>query len=279
MKKVLFLLLLCSCVGYGQTYSTNYHFPYYSDDDTLYAGSTGDTAQYAIQKLNAIPSWLEYYFTKYFSTTKDTLINHYLRLDASGGAGGKILLFDGATPTRAVVLTNQALSSSRSQVFPDNAGTFLVAVTAPLTHSGTTGIVGLDTTDATGTAAATHNDLLAKISTASLDTISKAIGFYAVAANDSAIIFEVPDGVLTLRTIRAIRVAGTTDTLNVTRNRGGSIVDLLTANYAVTTSMASCGTLQNTGLLSGDLIRVSLRGVTGTATEIFVQLVFTKVRI
>jgi len=104
------------------------------------------------------------------------------------------------------------------------------------------------------------------------DTTTKAFGFYNVSATDSSILLEARETGDTVREIRAIRVGGTSASINVTKN-GSS--DLLTANYATSTSEASAGTLQNNGLAQGDIVRVAVRAISGTVTEIFVQLTIT----
>lgn len=105
------------------------------------------------------------------------------------------------------------------------------------------------------------------------DTTTKAFGFYNVSATDSSILFECRESGDTVREIRAIRTGGTSAQINVTKN-GSS--DLLTANYTTTTSFASAGTLQNNGLATGDVIRVALRAISGTVTEIVVQLTINR---
>lgn len=106
-----------------------------------------------------------------------------------------------------------------------------------------------------------------------LDTGYVKYGWYAVAAGDSAICWEVREGNCVIREARAIRLGGTSASINITKN-GSS--DLLTANYATTTSVASAGTLQNNTLAVGDLIRTTIRAISGTVTEIYIQLTFDK---
>ena len=114
--------------------------------------------------------------------------------------------------------------------------------------------------------------LAAKATVASVaalkDTTTKGYAYTSLAAGDSNIVFEVRRSGCTIREIRAIRTGGTSASINVTKNNAS---DLLTGNYATTTSMASAGTLQNNTLAIGDIIRVTVRAISGTATEIFIQ--------
>lgn len=103
---------------------------------------------------------------------------------------------------------------------------------------------------------------------------TKAFSYTGISAGDSSFVFEVRQYGTTLREIRVMRTGGTSASVNATRDRGGSVVDLLTANYASTTSMASAGTLQNTTLNVGDIIRVTVRAISGTVTELVFQFSF-----
>jgi len=116
----------------------------------------------------------------------------------------------------------------------------------------------------------------AKALLAIVDTTIKAYSYTSVAAGDSEIVFEIRESNITIREIRAIRTGGTSASINATKN--GS-TDLLTANYATTTSMASAGTLQNNTTVIGDIIRCTIRAISGTATEIFIQFTYTKTKI
>ena len=109
--------------------------------------------------------------------------------------------------------------------------------------------------------------LAGKLTTATKDTLTKGYVYAPISAGDSNIVFEVRRSGCTIREIRAIRTGGTSASINAKKNSS----DLLTSNYATTTSMASAGTLQNNTLAVGDLVYVTVRGIVGTVTEIFIQ--------
>jgi len=134
-----------------------------------------------------------------------------------------------------------------------------VTAVAPVTGGGASGTVsiGVDTA-----VLATQADLLAL-----RDTTTKGYVYAPISAGDSNIVFEVRRSGCTIREIRAIRTGGTSASINAKKNSS----DLLTSNYATTTSMASAGTLQNNTLAVGDLVYVTVRGIVGTVTEIFIQ--------
>ena len=87
---------------------------------------------------------------------------------------------------------------------------------------------------------------------------------------DSQIVFEV-DTTYTLDSIRVIQRGASAISFMATRTRAGVTVDLLTANYAVTTSMTKATTIQNGTFQASDVIRAVIRSITGTTTEFFVQ--------
>jgi hypothetical protein len=93
---------------------------------------------------------------------------------------------------------------------------------------------------------------------------------YNYASADSFWIFEVPEA-MTLDSLRVLRVGGTSAVVNAKRDRGGSVVDLLSSNYTTTTSMAKPSGLQNTSLVAGDMIYFTIRSISGTATSINIQ--------
>ncbi|TAK57870.1 MAG: hypothetical protein EPO24_09385 [Bacteroidetes bacterium] len=98
----------------------------------------------------------------------------------------------------------------------------------------------------------------------------------AVTAADS-LTFWIPTlNGYTLRSIVAVRTGGTSASINVVRDSAGTRVDLLTANYATTTSVASAGTVQNTTIRENFKIQGVIRAIAGTVTEIFVQCSFVK---
>lgn len=178
-------------------------------------------------------------------------------LNASPGAG-KILAGDG---------TNFVLSTP---TFPYSAS----ATSGKIIKSdGTNWVASTETYAAPGTAA---NHLISDgtnwTAAAMKDTVIKGFGFYNITAGDSAICYVVPSGGSSIRSIKAIRTGGTAAVINATKN-GSS--DLLTANYTTTTSFASAGTLQNnTSLAADDIIRVTVRSVTGTVTEVYIQILY-----
>lgn len=144
-----------------------------------------------------------------------------------------------------------------------------VTATAPITGGGTSGTVSVGADTGVGKLA-TYTDLKAL-----KDTIEKAFVYEAVSAGDSDIVYEVRQSGLTLREIRAIRVGGTSSSINATKD--GS-TDLLTANYSTTTSMASAGTIQNGTMAIGALIRVTIRAISG-AQDLFIQFTFDKAQL
>ena len=111
-----------------------------------------------------------------------------------------------------------------------------------------------------------------------VDTVMKAFGFYLPTAADSGVVYEVRESAESIVEIRALVTGGTSGTLNATRTRSGTLVNLLTANGTVNagTAFASAGTVQNGTLLVGDIIRATLRGVSGSPTEIVLQITISK---
>ena len=111
-----------------------------------------------------------------------------------------------------------------------------------------------------------------------VDTVMKAFGFYLPTAADSGVVYEVRESAESIVEIRALVTGGTSGTLNATRTRSGTLVNLLTANGTVNagTAFASAGTIQNGTLLVGDIIRATLRGVSGSPTEIVLQITVSK---
>jgi hypothetical protein len=120
------------------------------------------------------------------------------------------------------------------------------------------------------------------VSEAVTNDIVKGGSWVSVTAVDSFVIFEAREN-YTLTELRCRRVGGTTGVVNVTRTRSGSQVDLYSANFTTTTKTVNAafeafggGSLQNTSIQAGDIIRIALRSVTGTITELYVQLTMTE---
>jgi hypothetical protein len=103
------------------------------------------------------------------------------------------------------------------------------------------------------------------------DTITKAIEYSGVAAVDSDYVFECPYGAATVVSIRAVRVGGTSASINIRKN-GSSATALLSGDYATTTSMADAATLQNNTLVLNDMLKVHITAISGTVTKLFVQI-------
>ncbi|GEM_PF-5441322 len=111
------------------------------------------------------------------------------------------------------------------------------------------------------------------------DTITKFHSFKNISAKDSTTIWYVTDNSYTLIAIHAYRVGGSADTIQCRRVRGGTYVNLLASNYITTTSMSSAGTIQNTDIANGDIIKAEIVGANASAAqEVFVQLTFRKQR-
>ena len=106
---------------------------------------------------------------------------------------------------------------------------------------------------------------------------SKRIAPYAwynwSAVADSQIVFE-SDTTFTIDSIRVIMAGASAISTNFKRIRSGTPVDLLSANYAVTTSMTTASGLQNNTIQRNDQIWACLRSITGTATYYFIQVCY-----
>jgi len=76
----------------------------------------------------------------------------------------------------------------------------------------------------------------------------------------------------TIDSIVSMRIGGTSSSMYGTRNRGGSIVALSTANYSNTTSFGAWS-LQNNTLQNNDIIRIGINAISG-AQEIPIQIYF-----
>lgn len=165
---------------------------------------------------------------------------------------------------------------STSLYAPKASPTFTGTVTTPLgagtVRSSAGGVLSVTASDTVGLGTA----LFGKVNTGTDSTLSKAFSWTSLAAAESVIVYRVPCNGLTLSTIQCIRTGGTSASINATRTRAGSTVDLLTANYTTTTSMASAGTVQNTTLQNGDIIKFTVRAISGTLTELFIQLDATR---
>ncbi len=180
------------------------------------------------------------------------------------------------------------LQSTKNLVFRDSAGSSIftlnygggATLTGPLTLSSplssTYGGIGVNSSAWTGFAKVSSGTWSA---IALVDTITKAGSFYSVTAKDSFIVWEARESNISLTEIRAMRIGGTADTINCTRTRAGATVDLLSSNFATSTSMNSAGTVQNTSMSPGDILKICLRGANASsAQEVYVQLMFTKSR-
>jgi hypothetical protein len=95
--------------------------------------------------------------------------------------------------------------------------------------------------------------------------------WYSPTVQDSVRLFEAPQS-LTVDSIRAIRTGGTSASIMVKRDRGGTMADMISANYATTTSIATPTTLQNNSLNANDVVWVIIRAISGTPTELFIQV-------
>ena len=176
------------------------------------------------------------------------------------------LIFEGATAnTYETFITPTDATADQTITLPNATGTITVAPTS---------------TTATQFFRATTTAGLGTWSVAT-DTITKAISWKSVAAGDSAIVFRVPQSGMTCYMITATCLGGTSFIYNVTKNGGGT--NLMAGNQTIA---ASSGTFSdvtslqnNTALAIGDILRVTLRTVTGTVTEAYVQLNFTKTQL
>lgn len=90
---------------------------------------------------------------------------------------------------------------------------------------------------------------------------------------DSSLVFEAPLN-WTIDSIRILQSGASAITFNAKRVRSGTSVDLLSSNYAVTTSVATPTGLQNNTLQVQDQVWVIIRAITGTATRIWIQFNF-----
>lgn len=146
-----------------------------------------------------------------------------------------------------------------------------------LTTSITTAAVVAPAGTLTGTTLASGVTASSLTSTALIDTFYRAYSFKSPSAVDSTLFWECREGngaVITIREVRVIRIGGTSATINVTKNTTSDII----ANYVTSTSLATAGGLTNNTLVSGDFIRATIRAISGTPTEIFIQLMYTKPR-
>ena len=202
---------------------------------------------------------------------RDSIGSTILTLNYGGGAtlAGALSLGSPLTSTNG----GTGLNSSSSTGVPSvSSGTWSVNSTVSNTLGGT----GANSSSWSGIARVTAGTWSAS---ALVDTLTKGGSFYSVTAKDSFIVWEARDNNLTLTEIRSVRIGGSADTINCTRTRSGSTVDLLSTNYVTSTTMSLAGTVQNTSLNAGDLVKVCLRGANASsAQEVFVQLTFTKSR-
>lgn len=84
---------------------------------------------------------------------------------------------------------------------------------------------------------------------------------------DSQYAFKLPAGA-TLDSIYAFQLGASAMTIQCERNRGGTVVDLLSSNYTMTTTNTKATTLQNNTLLLNDEIWAVVKTVTGTTTQV-----------
>lgn len=101
-----------------------------------------------------------------------------------------------------------------------------------------------------------------------------AFAVYNYASQDSLWYFDSPQGTFTIDSIKCFRKGGTSASINVTRLRSAATVDLLSENYATTTTMTKITTLQNTGMQSNDEYTFTVRAISGTATAINIQVFY-----
>lgn len=146
-------------------------------------------------------------------------------------------------------------------------------------ESDITGSPGMIDLDFTVTETGTHNMIEESELTTALSvkqnslTMSKggAWSFISAIGADSSLIIWRATQACTITGIYAQRTGGTSASINA--RKGSS--DLLAANYATTTSMASAGTPQNTAVSAGDVLTIRLRAISGEATDIYVQVDYT----
>jgi hypothetical protein len=105
-------------------------------------------------------------------------------------------------------------------------------------------------------------------------TVTKAYS-YSLADVDSDVVWIVPVTNLNLVSVYAVRIGGTSSVINVTRTRSSTTVDCLTANYTTTTSAASAGTVQNGAVTTLDVLKVTVRAISGQQ-KLHIQLNFKR---
>jgi|ERR1041384_242204 hypothetical protein len=84
---------------------------------------------------------------------------------------------------------------------------------------------------------------------------------------DSQYAFKLP-AAATLDSIYAFQLGASAMTIQCERNRSGTVVDLLSSNYSMTTTNTKATTLQNNTLLLNDEIWAVVKTVTGTTTQV-----------
>ena len=109
-------------------------------------------------------------------------------------------------------------------------------------------------------------------------TLSDASVYAATILSPSAAGTYVIARVTTAHTVTGLRayVNGSTgSTINFVRRRSGSNVDLLSADYTISSADAwqdASGNLQNSSLAAGDALLIAVRSVSGTPTQIGFQI-------
>ncbi|TAK54382.1 MAG: hypothetical protein EPO24_13195 [Bacteroidetes bacterium] len=120
------------------------------------------------------------------------------------------------------------------------------------------------------------------VSEAVTNDIIKGGSWVSVSAADSFTIFEAREN-YTVTELRVKRIGGTAAGVIVTRTRSGSQVDLYSTQFTTNAKNINDGfepftggSLQNTSLQAGDVIRIVIRSISGTVSELYIQVTMTE---
>jgi hypothetical protein len=159
-------------------------------------------------------------------------------------------------------------SSAKTFTFPNASATVLTSNATVTVAQGGTGATTL-------TGYVKGNGTSAMTAAAMYDTLYRGGGLYSITAADSLVVLIVKQP-MTVVGLTAFKNGGTSFTFNATRYRSSTRTSLYSVNTTASTDNAvtdaSGGSLQNTDLAAGDIVAVTVRGVSGTVTEAYVQL-------